>query len=53
LRSSIDGIIAKRADAPYRPGDDHSTVKISIVYFIDSNAVTTGEGMAFNLNGAL
>ena len=23
-----DGIIAKGADAPYRPGDDHSTVKI-------------------------
>jgi ATP-dependent DNA ligase len=24
----LDGIIGKRADAPYRPGDDHSTVKI-------------------------
>jgi ATP-dependent DNA ligase len=24
----LDGIIAKRADAPYRPGDDHSTAKI-------------------------
>src|ERR1700751_6032084 len=24
----LDGIIAKRADAPYRPGDDHSSVKI-------------------------
>jgi hypothetical protein len=26
--SNWDGIIAKRAGAPYRPGDDHSTVKI-------------------------
>jgi ATP-dependent DNA ligase len=24
----LDGIIAKRAEAPYRPGDDHCMVKI-------------------------
>ena len=28
IGQQLDGIIAKRADAPYRPGDDHSTVKI-------------------------
>ena len=28
IGQQLDGIMAKRADAPYRPGDDHSTVKI-------------------------
>jgi ATP-dependent DNA ligase len=28
IGQQLDGIIGKRADAPYRPGDDHSTVKI-------------------------
>ena len=28
IGQQLDGIIAKRADAPYRPGDHHSTVKI-------------------------
>jgi ATP dependent DNA ligase domain len=28
IGQQLDGIIAKRANAPYRPGDDHSTVKI-------------------------
>ena len=28
IGQQLDGIIAKRADTPYRPGDDHSTVKI-------------------------
>jgi ATP-dependent DNA ligase len=28
IGQQLDGIVAKRADAPYRPGDDHSTVKI-------------------------
>ena len=28
IGQQLDGIIAKRSDAPYRPGDDHSTVKI-------------------------
>jgi len=28
IGQQLDGIIAKRASAPYRPGDDHSTVKI-------------------------
>ena len=28
IGQQLDGIIAKRADAPYRPGGDHSTVKI-------------------------
>jgi ATP-dependent DNA ligase len=28
VSQQLDGIIAKRADAPYRQGDDHSTVKI-------------------------
>jgi ATP-dependent DNA ligase len=28
IGQQLDGIIAKRADAPYRLGDDHSTVKI-------------------------
>ena len=28
IGQQLDGVIAKRADAPYRPGDDHSTVKI-------------------------
>jgi ATP-dependent DNA ligase len=28
IGQQLDGIIAKRVDAPYRPGDDHSTVKI-------------------------
>jgi len=28
IGQQLDGIIAKRADAPYRPGDDDSTVKI-------------------------
>jgi ATP-dependent DNA ligase len=28
IGQQLYGIIAKRADAPYRPGDDHSTVKI-------------------------
>src|SRR5262249_33788619 len=27
IGQQLDGIIAKRADAPYRQGDDHSTVK--------------------------
>ena len=28
IGQQLDGIMAKRADAPYRPGDDHSTFKI-------------------------
>jgi ATP-dependent DNA ligase len=28
IGQQLDGIIAKRADAPYQPGGDHSTVKI-------------------------
>jgi ATP-dependent DNA ligase len=28
IGQQLDGIMAKRADAPYRPRDDHSTVKI-------------------------
>jgi chromosome partitioning protein len=28
IGQQLDGIMAKRADAPYRPGDDHSTLKI-------------------------
>jgi hypothetical protein len=28
IGQQLDGIIGKRADAPYRPGDDHSIVKI-------------------------
>jgi len=28
IGQQLDGIIAKRADAPYRPGDDRSIIKI-------------------------
>ena len=28
IGQQLDGIVAKRADVSYRPGDDHSTVKI-------------------------
>jgi ATP-dependent DNA ligase len=28
IGQQLDGIIAKHADAPYRPGDDHSMVKV-------------------------
>jgi ATP-dependent DNA ligase len=31
IGQQLDGIIAMRADAPYRPGDDHSTVKSKII----------------------
>jgi hypothetical protein len=37
----LDGIVAKRADAPYRPGDDRAAVKIKNYRTIDvSSAVS-------------
>jgi ATP-dependent DNA ligase len=35
IGQQLDGIMAKRADAPYRPGDDHSTVKIKNYRSVD------------------
>jgi len=35
IGQQLDGIMAKRADAPYRPGDDHSTVKIKNYWSAD------------------
>jgi hypothetical protein len=59
IGQQLDGIIAKRADAPYRPGDDHSTVKIKIigvriVWWAVSGIMQSGAlGMSFCLGSTI
>jgi ATP-dependent DNA ligase len=43
IGQQLDGIIAKRADVPYRPGYDHSTVKIK--NYRSADCVVGGSGI--------